>query len=55
MRLALFLAFAAASPAAIAHPEAARGLLHGLAHPFTGWDHLLAMVLVGLSGRVAKR
>jgi urease accessory protein len=48
MRLALFLAFAAASPAVIAHPEAARGLLHGLAHPFTGWDHLLAMVLVGV-------
>lgn len=38
----------AASPAALAHLEAAGGLLHGLAHPFTGIDHLAAMVLVGI-------
>jgi urease accessory protein len=43
-----FLIFLAASPAALAHPEAAAGLLHGLAHPFTGLDHLAAMVLVGI-------
>jgi urease accessory protein len=40
----------AASPA-LAHPGEAghvHGLLDGLAHPLGGWDHLLAMVAVGL-------
>jgi urease accessory protein len=35
---------------AAAHPGtgAAHGFLHGVAHPFSGWDHLLAMFAVGL-------
>ena len=43
---AALLGFAAGP--ALAHPADAGGLLHGLAHPFTGIDHLLAMVLVGV-------
>lgn len=33
-----------------AHPGAgpAHGIMHGAAHPLGGWDHLLAMVAVGL-------
>jgi urease accessory protein len=36
--------------AAWAHPDAgaAHGFGHGFAHPLFGWDHLLAMVAVGL-------
>lgn len=36
--------------AAFAHPGhgAASGLSHGFVHPFGGWDHLLAMIAVGL-------
>jgi urease accessory protein len=48
------LAFAAplcllalADPAA-AHPAVGGGLAAGLAHPFSGLDHLLAMIAVGL-------
>lgn len=38
-----------ASPAALAHTgHATLGFAAGLAHPFTGVDHLLAMVAVGL-------
>ena len=49
LRLSLSILLAAASPAVLAHPEAAtRSLVHGFAHPFTGMDHLLAMVLVGV-------
>ena len=33
---------------AYAHPGEAGGLAHGLAHPFSGLDHLCAMVAVGL-------
>ncbi len=33
---------------AYAHPGHADGLAHGLAHPFGGLDHLVAMVAVGL-------
>ena len=35
---------------AAAHPDAgmSHGFLHGLNHPFSGWDHLLAMFAVGL-------
>jgi urease accessory protein len=39
------------STAAVAHPQAgahAHGFLDGFAHPFTGLDHLLAMVAVGV-------
>lgn len=31
-----------------AHPGPMGGLAHGLAHPFTGLDHLFAMLAVGL-------
>jgi urease accessory protein len=49
MRLVLFFALVAAAPAALAHPETAGGgAALGFAHPFMGWDHLLAMVIVGL-------
>jgi urease accessory protein len=34
--------------AAFAHPGHGGGLMAGLAHPFTGLDHMLAMVAVGL-------
>jgi len=36
------------SSAAFAHPGHEGGLTGGLAHPFTGLDHMLAMVAVGL-------
>lgn len=48
MKLALFLLLFGNACAALAHPGHDAGLLHGLAHPFTGIDHLLAMVLVGV-------
>ena len=42
------LTLAAAAPA-FAHPgHGAHGLSQGLAHPFGGMDHLLAMIAVGL-------
>jgi urease accessory protein len=43
----LFLATAAA---ALAHPGHGdqSGVVAGLAHPLSGWDHILAMVAVGL-------
>jgi urease accessory protein len=39
-----------AIPAASAHPghDGAAGLTGGLLHPLTGWDHLLAIIAVGL-------
>lgn len=43
-------ALALVSTAAVAHPQAgahAHSFLDGFAHPFTGLDHLLAMVAVG--------
>ena len=44
----VFFVFAPA--AALAHPghDGAGGLLHGLVHPVTGIDHVLAMIAVGL-------
>ncbi|RKX33878.1 MAG: Ni/Fe hydrogenase [Verrucomicrobia bacterium] len=46
---ALGLAF---SGTALGHEEvgAAAGLLSGLHHPVSGWDHVLAMIAVGLWG-----
>ncbi len=45
------LAMSAVAMPASAHTGAASaGLLSGLAHPLAGWDHLLAMVAVGLWG-----
>ena len=51
LRLALILLLATAGPA-LAHTEGgeAVGLLSGLSHPVSGWDHILAMVAVGLWG-----
>ncbi|MFZ5512481.1 HupE/UreJ family protein [Tepidimonas aquatica] len=43
---ALFLLLA--SGTALAHPGHDGGLVAGLTHPYTGLDHLLAMVAVGL-------
>jgi len=36
------------SGSALAHPGHGTGLAAGLAHPFTGLDHMLAMIAVGL-------
>lgn len=38
--------------AALAHAdgEAVNGFFSGLSHPFSGWDHILAMIAVGLWG-----
>jgi len=40
------------APAAFAHPQKgeAVGFLTGFRHPISGWDHVLAMVAVGLWG-----
>jgi urease accessory protein len=43
---ALFLLFVATS--ALAHTQPGGGLLHGFLHPFTGIDHLAAMLIVGV-------
>lgn len=49
--LALALAGALAADPALAHTgHGASGLEHGLLHPLTGLDHLLAMVCVGVLG-----
>ena len=54
-----FAALAAVSltaTAALAHPGHGGGLIGGLAHPFTGLDHMLAMVAVGLwASQLGKR
>lgn len=43
------LIFLAAAPLAQAHPgHGPADFATGFVHPFTGWDHLLAMVAVGL-------
>jgi hydrogenase/urease accessory protein HupE len=42
------LALAGLISPALAHSGHAGGLAAGLAHPFTGLDHMLAMVAVGL-------
>jgi urease accessory protein len=42
------LALLLVSASAFAHPGHAGGLTAGLLHPFSGLDHLLAMVAVGL-------
>ena len=47
-RAAAALALAGAAGTAAAHPGHAEGLAAGLAHPFLGLDHLLAMLAVGL-------
>lgn len=47
-RAAAALSLLLAAGAAGAHPGHAEGLAAGLAHPFSGLDHLLAMAAVGL-------
>jgi urease accessory protein len=42
------LALLLVSGSAFAHPGHGTGLVAGLVHPFTGLDHMLAMVAVGL-------
>lgn len=44
----LTLLFGALPTLAYAHPGEAGGLAHGMAHPFSGLDHLCAMIAVGL-------
>lgn len=53
-RVLAFLLLCAGAPAAWAHAETVRGggLVQGFLHPFTGGDHLLAMVCVGMWGAV---
>ena len=36
------------STGALAHPQGGGGLLAGFAHPFSGLDHVLAMMMLGL-------
>ncbi len=50
MKAALVLAALVAATPALAHPghEPAMGFAAGFAHPFGGWDHLAAMLAVGL-------
>jgi urease accessory protein len=44
------LVLAATASVALAHPGhgPADGILPGFAHPFSGWDHALAMIAVGI-------
>jgi urease accessory protein len=53
-RLAILLVLAALGGSAHAHAEVATGggFLDGFLHPFTGGDHLLAMISVGMWGAV---
>jgi urease accessory protein len=49
---AIFLSLLLASGPALAHTEAgiSGGFLSGFTHPIFGWDHVVAMVAVGLWG-----
>ena len=47
-RIAAAPALLVVATPALAHPGHGQGLLAGLAHPWTGADHLLAMVMVGV-------
>lgn len=50
-RFLVAIAFCAAAMPAWAHVDAAAGgWLAGLSHPWSGWDHVIAMVAVGLWG-----
>lgn len=49
MKKVLMAAVTLAMPAmALAHPGHGGGLADGLVHPLTGWDHLLAMLAIGM-------
>ena len=48
---AVFIIIACAPIAALAHPSApghTQGIINGVLHPLSGWDHLLAMLAVGI-------
>jgi len=47
-RTVFALLLTAGCSAAMAHPGHTDGFLSAAAHPWLGWDHLLAMVLVGV-------
>jgi urease accessory protein len=55
--IALGILLAAASGAAMAHGETGgeHHFLSGFAHPFSGWDHILAMVGVGVWSALSIR
>ncbi|ESQ90307.1 Ni/Fe hydrogenase [Asticcacaulis sp. AC460] len=55
--LVTLLATLTAATPAFAHEGTglAGGFLSGILHPLTGWDHLLAMVAVGLWGAILGR
>jgi urease accessory protein len=50
LALSLMMVFAAAASPAEAHTGigSTAGLMHGFIHPFSGLDHILAMIAVGL-------
>ncbi|HIQ40799.1 MAG TPA: HupE/UreJ family protein [Sulfurivirga caldicuralii] len=49
MKKVLLVAATMAVPTvALAHPGHDGGLVGGLLHPLTGWDHLLAMLAIGM-------
>lgn len=48
--LSALLIFAATPAMAHVGTDHAGGFLSGFAHPLSGWDHILAMVAVGLWG-----
>lgn len=52
LALAVCAAFVQFPEAAFAHTEAGavNGFITGLGHPISGWDHVLAMIAVGLWG-----
>lgn len=47
-KILLALFFTIYSSLALAHPGHGSGFLPGFVHPFTGWDHLLVMISVGI-------
>jgi urease accessory protein len=47
-KILLALFFTIYSSLALAHSGHGSGFLPGFVHPFTGWDHLLVMISVGL-------
>src|SRR5213595_3473872 len=60
LRLALGISLTIAAGAALAHPghdaaTVSASLWAGLAHPFTGADHLLAMAAVGVWSALSAR
>ena len=48
-KLAVGLLAALLSPLAVAHDGHSHNLIQAAIHPFFGWDHLFAMVMVGMT------